>query len=390
MNAVAHTNDATAAQTVNVAATQPEPTVLFRVIHRVAIITLNRPTALNALSHGMVLQLAALIERCRTDSEIVAVVLHGAGDKGFCAGGDVRALHQAATNCDTQWRQFFIDEYRLDFVLHKLVKPLVVLMDGVTMSGGMGLAQGASLRIVTERTKIAMPETRLGFVPDVGATRFLGVMSIELELYIGLTGVTLSGPDAISCGLADAYAPSSSLEGFEKRLQILDRMNIQQSLRDVFVSPSNATPHAPLTDVLPLVREHFSARFSVIQIAESIDSALKQDRTLKDREWLQTTLEALRAHSPLMLNVTREALLRGRRMTLEACFRMELDLAIRAIGVGDFCEGVRAFLIDKDRSPCWMFRTLEDVNPEVVKKFFSPFWRDEEHPLRALADYRIQ
>lgn len=387
MNTVAHTNGAaTGVQTVDVAAVQPEPTVLFRVVNGVAIITLNRPSVLNALSHDMMLELTVLIERCRTDGEIVAVVLRGAGEKGLCAGGDVRALHQAATSGDTRWRQFFIDEYRLDFALHKLTKPLVVLMDGVTMGGGMGLAQGAWLRIVTERTKIAMPETRIGFLPDVGATRFLGAMPVELELYIGLTGVTLGGPDAISCGLADAYAPSSSLQSFERRLDILDRSNIRQSLRDVFVSPSSVAPHAPLTDILPLVREHFAAQFSVLQIAESLDNALRRNPTPKDREWLQATLDALRAHSPLMLNVTREALLRGRQMTLAACFRMELDLGKRAVEVGDLCEGVRAFLIDKDRSPRWMFRTLEDVNPEVVSKFFSPSWRDEEHPLQALAD----
>ena len=386
MNTVVHTNrSATEVQTVGGAPGQPEPTVLFRVVNGVAIITLNRPSALNALSHDMVRELTVLIERCRTDGEIDAVVLRGAGDKGFCAGGDVRALHQAATHGDTRWRQFFIDEYRLDFALHELIKPLVVLMDGVTMGGGMGLAQGASLRVVTERTKIAMPETRIGFVPDVGATWFLGAMPVELELYIGLTGVTLTGLDAISCGLADAYAPSSSLQGFERRLHILDRSNIRQSLRDVFVSPSNVAPHAPLTDILPLVREHFAAQFSIFQIAESLECGLRRNPIARDREWLRATRDAMRAHSPLMLNVTREALLRGRQMTLAACFRMELDLSTRAVEVGDFCEGVRAFLIDKDRSPCWMFRTLEEVNPEVVQEFFSPLWREEAHPLRVLA-----
>lgn len=152
------------------------------------------------------------------------------------------------------------------------------------------------------------------------------------------------------------------------------------------MSPSNVAPHAPLIDVLPLVREHFAAQFSIIQIVESIDNALKLDPTPTDREWLQNTRDALRTHSPLMLNVTREALLRGRQMTLAACFRMELDVGKQAVEIGDFCEGVRAFMIDKDKSPCWMYRTLEEVNPEVVQKFFSPSCRDEEHPLQALAD----
>ncbi len=189
-----------------------EPTILFRVVNRVAIVTLNRPSALNALSHEMVRELSILIERCRTDDDIVAVVLRGAGEKGFCAGGDVRALYRMATQKDTGWQQFFIDEYRLDYALHRFPKPVVALLDGITMGGGMGLGQGAKLRIVTDRTKIAMPETRIGFLPDVGATRFLGVMPAEVELYVGLTGATLSGADALrSKSVCNACRPKRAI-----------------------------------------------------------------------------------------------------------------------------------------------------------------------------------
>ena len=172
-----------------------DDTVLVSVVNRVAVLTLNRPGALNALSHRMVRELAEHVERCRTDERIIALVLRGNGDKGFCAGGDVRALYHAAqeglAGGTPSWQSFFIDEYRLDFALHAFPKPIVALLDGITMGGGMGLAQAASLRIATERSKIAMPETRIGFVPDVGATRFLSVMPLELELYVGLTGATL-------------------------------------------------------------------------------------------------------------------------------------------------------------------------------------------------------
>jgi len=148
------------------AAVAAEPTILFRVLNRVAIVTLNRPAALNALSHEMVRELAALIERCRSDDGIVAVVLRGAGEKGFCAGGDVRELYRMRTRGESGWQAFFIDEYRLDYALHTFPKPIVALLDGISMGGGMGLGQAAKLRVVTERTKIAMPETRIGFLPD--------------------------------------------------------------------------------------------------------------------------------------------------------------------------------------------------------------------------------
>ncbi|NPT62223.1 enoyl-CoA hydratase/isomerase family protein [Paraburkholderia elongata] len=363
---------------------EAEREILFRVVNRVAIITLNRPSALNALSHDMVRELTEMIERCRMDREIIAVVMLGTGARGFCAGGDVRALYLAATTGNTDWRRFFIDEYRLDFALHALQKPLVALMDGVTMGGGMGLAQPAFLRVVTERTRIAMPETRIGFIPDVGATHFLGRMEVELELYIGLTGLPLSGADAISCGLADVYAPSASLEGFERRLGMLDQSDIRQSIKDVFVSPMNVAPPSRLEHFLPLIRGHFAPQFSVGQIVDSMEYALHGEMPQPEREWLETTHTALRSNSPLMLEVTREALLRGRQMTLADSFRMEFDLVTRSIEVGDFCEGVRALLVDKDGSPRWMFRDIEDVNPAIVRKFLSAPYRNGAHPLADL------
>lgn len=361
-----------------------EPALGFRLSNRVAIITLNRPAVMNALSHEMVREMAKLVERCRTDREIVAVVLRGAGVRGFCAGGDVRALYRAATLGYGSWREFFVDEYRLDFALHSLQKPLVALLDGVTMGGGMGLAQAASLRIVTERTRLAMPEARIGFVPDVGATRFLADLPVELALYVVLTGQSLSGADAIRYRLADAYAPSRSLRGFEKRLSMLDLGDVRQSIRDVFVSPANAVPRSEITGFMPLISEHFAARNSVEDIVESIERALQHEQTAREREWLQNTLDALLAGSPLMLNVTREALLRGRGMSLADCFRMEFDLVTRAIEVGDFCEGVRARMIDKDGAPRWMFRALKDVNPAIVRRFLSTPSRVGVHPLADL------
>ncbi|MBB5398086.1 enoyl-CoA hydratase/isomerase family protein [Paraburkholderia youngii] len=367
---------------------QAEADVLFRVVNRVAIITLNRPAALNALSHAMVRELAVLVEQCRTDPGIVALVLKGAGDKGFCAGGDVREVHRLATQGDPRWLAFFVDEYRLDYALHTFPKPVVALLDGIAMGGGMGLGQAARLRIVTERSRIAMPETRIGFVPDVGASRFLNVMPAELALYVGLTGATLAGADAMRLQLADLCVPADWLASFEERLQRMPHDTLDtgriDALRAVFEPPCNIVPHAPLGALTQLILRHFDWRSGVERIVATLRQDLEREPPREVRQWLQATYDALSAHSPTMLHVTREALLRGRQMTLADCFRMELGIVKRSIDEGDFREGVRAQLIDKDRRPRWSPATLADVQPERVRHFLSSPWQGGAHPLAAL------
>ncbi|WP_206956486.1 enoyl-CoA hydratase/isomerase family protein [Trinickia acidisoli] len=372
-------------------ATQPaEGRVLCHVVNGVAILTLDRPQALNALSHAMVRTLSQHLERCREDNAIVALVLRGSGEKGLCAGGDVRALYHAANaglaEGEDGWRQFFIDEYRLDFALHAFPKPIVVLADGIAMGGGMGLAQAASLRIVTERSKIAMPETRIGFVPDVGATRFLSVMPAELALYIGLTGAVLSGADAVRCRLADACVPSEWLRGFEARLESLPPDQVGARLREAFVPQSAPLPPAQIDALLPAIEKHFDARLAVDEMAASLAAALISNPPAELRAWLQTALDALHGYSPTMLHVTREAIVRGRRITLADAYRMELGIVSRAIEEGDFLEGVRAHLIDKDRTPCWQPASLSDVRPERVAHFLASPWPSARHPLADLGE----
>jgi enoyl-CoA hydratase/carnithine racemase len=363
-----------------------QPTVLMRVVNRVALITLNRPGALNALSHEMVRALAGLLDACRDDEAIAAVVLRGAGEKGFCAGGDVRALYQQATRGDDGWLRFFVDEYRLDYALHAFPKPVIALMDGITMGGGMGLAQGAALRVATERSRIAMPETRIGFVPDVGATHFLARLPVELALYLGLTGATLSGADALGARLADLCVPSSWLDTFETRLERVDLSGEPlKALRAVFEPPCNVVPHAALDGQMPWIVRHFDKRSGVERIVATLRQDLARDEPGREhRQWLQATLDALLAYSPTMLNVTREALLRGRQMSLAESFRMELGIAARAIEDGDFREGVRAHLVDKDRKPRWAPASLVEVRAERVRYFLTSPWKADAHPLAGL------
>lgn len=365
-----------------------EGRVLCHVVNGVAILTLDRPQALNALSHAMLHELAAHIERCRNDERIVAVVLRGSGEKGLCAGGDVRALYQAAIAGRIEgaqgWRQFFIDEYRLDFALHAFPKPIVALADGITMGGGMGLAQAAALRVATERSKIAMPETRIGFVPDVGATRFLSVMPVELSLYVGLTGAVLSGADAVYCGLADVCVRSDWLSGFEERLARLPSNQVIERLREAFVPPASPMPPATIGSFAAAIEKHFSARLAVDEMAASLASALISNPSTEMRAWLQAALDALHGYSPTMLHVTREAIVRGRQITLADAYRMELGIVSRAIEEGDFREGVRAHLIDKDRTPCWQPSSLGEVRPDRVAHFLNSPWPSETHPLADL------
>jgi len=283
------------------------------------------------------------------------------------------------------WQQFFVDEYRLDYALHTFPKPVVALLDGVTMGGGMGLGQGAQLRVVTERTKIAMPETRIGFLPDVGATHFLSVMPVEVELYLGLTGVSLSGADALRLKLADLYAPSSWLLTFEERLMRVSPdvagQDLLRALRGVFAPPCSPVPHAPLASFTQLIMRHFDRRSGIERVVATLRHELEREQPREVRQWLQSTWDGLCAHSPTALHVTREALLRGRQMTLAECLRMELGIVTRLIMEGDFCEGVRAQLVDKDRQPRWAPATLAEVRAERVRYFLSSPWRSDQHPL---------
>ncbi|WP_179402361.1 enoyl-CoA hydratase/isomerase family protein [Burkholderia guangdongensis] len=364
------------------------PDVLCRVLNRVAVITLNRPAVANALSHGMVRTLAALLERCRDDDAIVAVVLRGAGDKGFCAGGDVRELYRMTGEHGSEWLPCFVDEYRLDYLLHTFPKPVVALMDGITTGGGMGLAQGAALRVATERSRIAMQQTRIGLVPDVGATHFLARMPVELALYVGLTGVTLSGADALVAQLADRCVPSSWLRTFDARLERVKwDGDVLAALRRVFEPPCNVVPHAALDGQMAWIVRYFDKRSGVERIAATLRNDLARDDLAREhRQWLQATLDALASHSPTMLCVTREALLRGRQSTLAESFRMELGIVSRAIGEGDFREGVRAYLVDNDRKPRWAPMSLAEVQAERVRHFLASPWKPDAHPLASLGD----
>lgn len=378
-------------------ASPSDATVLFRTLNHIAFITLNRPAALNALDHAMIEQIAARLEQCRHDDDIVAVVINSAIEKAFCAGGDVRALLRPGSDGRADVERYFNDEYRLDYAIHRFPKPVVVVMDAITMGGGMGLAQGAALRIATERSRIAMPETKIGMVPDVGATHFLAAMPVELELYVGLTGVTLSGPDAVVCALADVCVPHANLADVEQRLNDIDaralagqRDVLLAALREAYILTEAGTGASVIERQRGWITEHFKREAAPTSIVASLGRTLEvledTEAAREEREWIEATLTALKSYSPTMIHVTREALLRGREITLEDSFRLEMGIVVRTIEEGDFREGVRAHLIDKDRAPKWKPDTLEAVTPEHVAHFLSSPWSSDAHPLANLGN----
>ncbi|MGB6053840.1 MAG: enoyl-CoA hydratase/isomerase family protein [Burkholderiaceae bacterium] len=368
--------------TQSATAAQPADDILFDVINQVGLITLNRPKALNALSHPMVQAMSEQLDAWAADAGIRAVVLRGAGDRAFCAGGDIKTLYLQWQQERTVPQDFFIDEYRLDYQIHRYAKPFVALMDGIVMGGGMGLAQGASLRVVTERTRLAMPETGIGLMPDVGASHFLSQMQRELAFYLGITGQAIGAADALFCSLADAFAPSAALAGLEQTLAAISWGDEPQADLYAALGAGPEAPAAPpLLDVLPALYRHFSAP----GVAATMQS-LATEADPRYRDWAQQTLQTMQGRSPLMMNVTRRQLLAGRRLDLADCFRMELGLVRQSFETGDFIEGVRALIVDKDNAPRWQMLPA-GTERERVDAFFASPWEKGRHPLAALGKH---
>jgi enoyl-CoA hydratase/carnithine racemase len=341
--------------------------VLSEIRNHVAFITLNRPGALNALSLGMILELRDLLERCAADPEIYALLVRGAGEKAFCAGGDIRALYQSFKNSGSLHHEFFAAEYAVDYLLYDYPKPYIVVMDGITMGGGMGLAQGSRLRIVGERTRMAMPEVAIGFFPDVGGSYFLSRLPGKLGQYLALTGIQIRGADAMYCRLADFHLPPAAVAGLNDELAILPWSEDHDA--DVRQCIASAEAPAAAAPTLPPLRAAIDEHFSKSTVRAIVES-LEGETRLEYAGWASQTATLMRSRSPTMLCVTLCQLERGAGMNLADCFRMELKLAAHSFAQGDFVEGVRAVLIDKDNAPRWQPGRIEDVSPASIDAFF--------------------
>ncbi len=359
------------AQVVSAKFSGQEPacdTVLSEVRNHIGHITLNRPQGLNAINLNMVRQVQHQLDSWSKDDKVYAVVLRGAGEKAFCAGGDIRALYDSFKNGHTCHQDFFVEEYALDLTLHRYRKPVLALMDGFVLGGGMGLVQGVDLRVVTERSRLAMPEVAIGYFPDVGGSYFLSRVQGELGIYLGLTGVQIQAADALYCGLADWYVQSARLSDLDRQLDYLKwSLTPLKDLQGVLATIGvQKLPDPPLEKLRPAI-DHFFALPNIPSIIEQ----LLEVTVIDTHGWAVDTANLMKTRSPLAMAVTLEMLRRGRHLPLEVCFDLELHLDRQWFERGDLIEGVRALIVDKDKKPQWNPSSVLDLNPEHVASFFS-------------------
>ncbi|WP_329223231.1 enoyl-CoA hydratase/isomerase family protein [Streptomyces sp. NBC_01485] len=335
-----------------------DDSVLLRTEGRAAYLTLNRPRALNALTHTMVRRIDEALTVWEDDPAVETVVLTGAGERGLCAGGDIRAIHDDARDGDgTASAAFWRDEYRLNARIARYPKPYVAVMDGIVMGGGVGVSAHAGVRIATERSRIAMPETGIGFVPDVGGTYLLALAPGELGTHLALTGAPAGAADALLCGLADHFVPSESLAPL---VADLAHKPVRVAV-DRYVRPA---PPGALAAARPWIDACYGA-----DTVEEIVGRLLDHGDSEAKEAAETVL----AKSPTSLKVTLAAVRRARRLgPLENVLDQEYRVSCRALTAPDLVEGIRAQVIDKDRDPRWSPATLAEVTDADVARFFTP------------------
>lgn len=364
--------------------------VLCEIRGVVGFITLNRPQALNALTLSMIRALTACLLAWRDDDHVAAVAIRGSSKAGsfgaFCAGGDIRFFHQALLSGDPAPEDFFTEEYTLNHLIHSYPKPYIAFMDGVVMGGGMGISLGASHRLVTQRSKLAMPETTIGLFPDVGGGYFLSRCPGSAGEWLALTGTTLGAAQAIELGLADHCLDAGRLPLAWDALADIRSLDAHQMA--AWVAEFSCLDVA----AEPLDNSRINAFFSLDSVGAMVQ-ALETDAS----DWARHTASQLRQRSPLMLHVTLEHIRRARGLTLAQDLCLERDVMRhcffpRHLGRNgrqtEAAEGIRALAIDKDNAPRWQPARVEEVTAAMVQPFFTSPWPAHSHPLRALTgDY---
>ncbi|MET0337693.1 MAG: enoyl-CoA hydratase/isomerase family protein [Caulobacter sp.] len=341
-----------------------EPEVLIRIEGKVGRITLNRPKALHALNLGMCEAMIVALQAWRSDRAVELVLLDHAGERGFCAGGDIRMLADSGAADGKAAMAFFHTEYRLNHLLFTYDKPVVAVMDGIVMGGGVGLSMPCAYRIATERTTFAMPETGIGLFPDVGGGWFLPRLPGKTGLWLALTGSRIKAADCLILGIATDYVQSADLEALKSAI-IADPADIESLLAQIDADPG----HAPLADNLAVLSDTFA-----MTSVEGIVSALEA----QGGEWATAQLEVLKTKSPQTMKVAFRQLKLGARMDNFADnMAMEYAIGARVVRRHDFLEGVRAVIVDKDGSPKWNPDRLDAVTESMLDEIFAPLPADE-------------
>lgn len=342
-----------------------DPEVLCRIESGVGRITLNRPKALHALTQGMCDAMTAALQAWKTDDAVRCVLIDHSGERGFCAGGDIRMLAESGAGDAVEARRFFHTEYRLNHLLFVYPKPVVTLMDGVTMGGGVGLSMPAAVRIATERTTYAMPETGIGLFPDVGGGWFLPRLPGSAGLWLALTGARIKAADCCALGIATHYMPSERTEAFKTAL-----LAHPDSLVGALAASIEDPGHAPLAAHQADIDRLFSG--------DSVEAILA-NLEVEPGEWAAGQLATLGTKSPQTLKVAFRQLRTGAALDdFAANMAMEYRIGSRVVRLHDFLEGVRAVIIDKDNAPRWNPATVETVSDAALDDIFAPLPAAEE------------
>ena len=340
--------------------------ILIRVKGHAGFISLNRPSALNALTLPMVHAMTAALRAWADDAAVKCVVIDHADGRGFCAGGDIAFLRNSAINDGgVSGRKFFHDEYQLNHLLFTFPKPVVAFMDGITMGGGVGISQPARFRVATENTKFAMPETGIGLFPDVGGGWYLSRLEGRMGQYLALTGARVAGAECLALGLATHYLPSSALADAKARIASEDVTRI-----DGILDTLSETPESKIVETLSHINRHFAA-----DQFEDILLNLEGDKS----EWAMKELATLRTKSPQTCKVALRQLSESLKLTDFADnMAMEYRIASRVLVRPDFAEGVRAVIVDKDNAPQWDPAMPEGVTEDLINYIFAALPAQEE------------
>jgi enoyl-CoA hydratase/carnithine racemase len=344
--------------------------ILFGRAGGIGTVLLNRPHALNAFTLDMYRRFDPMLRAWAADPDVHAVLIEGAGERAFCAGGDVRAVYEAGKGIsgDPAFTSvFFAEEYRIISFIHRFPKPYVAILDGITMGGGAGVSVNGACRVATERTMFAMPETGIGLFPDVGATRFLNLCPGQIGRYLGLTGARLGAADALYCGLATHFVPSERMPELKAALAAIPwQAGDEPAQVAAVLGRLAADPGPPL---LAAKREVIDRCFAG-ETVEAILDALAHETA--GTGWTVETRASLLTKSPTSLRITLRQLILGRGLDLEAALRLEYRMTQHVMAAHDFYEGVRAALVDKDQRPRWQPASLAEFDAAAAEAYFAP------------------
>ncbi|MGF1755721.1 enoyl-CoA hydratase/isomerase family protein [Vibrio makurazakiensis] len=366
--------------------------------HYIALATLDNPESLNALTYEMLEQLNRQLNLWQNDEKVVCVLLLGSGGKAFCAGGDVRTMYkvmneQHHTKVRKFCTEYFSLEYQCDYLIHTYTKPILAWGEGIVMGGGMGLFMGASHKVVTPKSRLAMPEVTIGLFPDVGGTWFLNRLESGVGMFLGMTGAMLNASDAVELHLADYLVLEGHQSELFTQLQSTqwqaeeDHYSVLSGLLEGF--KSEASLHKPKHQMLSYLPQiEFACRGDDLAlIRQSLLDIEASHGDESQAQWLENAQKSMLSGSPITAHILFRQIKLYHDLSLADCFRLELNLAVRSSVLGEFREGVRARLIDKCGEPNWIFESLYEVDNKVIDTLFNSLWSDENHPLSDLGKY---